>query len=121
MKESKVSEAVSEWEKKKIEQMKRSKEKLRRDAEKQIEEERAKDEKSMQVSAALVAWKTEKHELESKRRERKRLEKEAKKEVDRKKQAAREEAEMVLSTYTQQFFVGFSAFGSRSILRFSFI
>lgn len=113
-----MSEAVSEWEKNKIEQRKKMKERLKHEAQKKTEEERAKDEKNMQVSAALVAWETEKNELVTKRRERKRLEKEAMREVEKKKQAAREEADMVLSTRLAVFFVGHPGFSFRRMVKF---
>lgn len=113
-----MSEAVSEWEKIKAEQMKNTRERLKKDTQKKIEEERAKDKKNMQVSAALVAWETEKNEMATKRREKKRLEKEAMKEVQKKKQAAREEAEMVLSTYTPRFFVGLPVLSFEKMLKF---
>lgn len=111
-----MSAAVSEWEKHKMAQKRRTKERLKMDAQKQIEEDRAKDEKSMQVSAALVAWRAEKRDQESKKREKKRLEMEAKKEVEKKKQAAREEADMVLLTNTS--FLVFLVDTFKSILKF---
>ncbi|XP_063870765.1 protein split ends-like isoform X1 [Scylla paramamosain] len=102
LKESKVIAAVSEWEKNKLEQMKNIKEKVRRDANKKMEEEKAKNEKNMQVSATIIAWETEKRELDAKKKEKMRLEKEAKREAEKQKQASKEEAEMVYRMWKQR-------------------